>query len=87
MVDPKSTAKLETEAAADDISAQIANLRADLAKLTESVSALGSGAKNLAAEEANLIVERAREREREAALFMLAATAGIAYVLGLLARR
>ncbi len=66
MVDPKSTAKLETEAAADDISTQIANLRADLAKLTESVSALGSGAKNLAAEEANLIVERARERVREA---------------------
>ncbi|MBN9033535.1 hypothetical protein P7F60_19985 [Rhizobium sp. YJ-22] len=87
MVDPKSTAKLETEAAADDISAQIANLRADLAKLTESVSALGSGAKNLAAEEANLIVERARERVREEPLFMLAATAGIAYVLGLLARR
>ncbi len=87
MVDPKSTAKLETEAAAEDISAQIANLRADLAKLTESVAALGSGAKNLATEEANLLVERARERVREEPLFMLAATAGIAYVFGLLARR
>ena len=34
-----------------------------------------------------LMLERARDRVREEPLFMLAATAGVAYVMGLMARR
>lgn len=88
MIDMKSAAaKAETEAAADDLAAQVANLRADLSRLTESVAALGSGAKTYATEEANMILEKTREKVREEPLFMLAATAGVAYILGLMARR
>ena len=88
MIDMKSAAaKAETEAAADDLAAQVANLRADLSRLTESVAALGSGAKTYATEEANMMLEKTREKVREEPLFMLAATAGVAYILGLMARR
>ena len=82
-----ATAKIEAEMAADDLANQIATLRADLAKLSESVAALGHGAKAAAAEEANLLMERARDKVRVEPLFTLVATAGIAYMLGVLSRR
>jgi ElaB/YqjD/DUF883 family membrane-anchored ribosome-binding protein len=82
-----AAARLETEAAADDLSAQIAALREDLSKLSESVIAIGQGAKSVVAEEASLATERVREKVREEPLFALAVTAGIAYMIGLLSRR
>ncbi|MGO4567924.1 hypothetical protein AB4Z52_23420 [Rhizobium sp. 2YAF20] len=82
-----AAARLETEAAADDLSAQIAALREDLSKLSESVIAIGQGAKSVVTEEASLATERVREKVREEPLFALAVTAGIAYMIGLLSRR
>jgi ElaB/YqjD/DUF883 family membrane-anchored ribosome-binding protein len=82
-----AAARLETEAAADDLSAQIAALREDLSKLSESVIAIGQGAKSVVTEEASLATERVREKVREEPLFAIAVTAGIAYMIGLLSRR
>ena len=82
-----AAARVEAEAAADDLSAQIAALRADLNKLSESVVAIGQGAKSVVTEEASLATERVREKVREEPLFALAVTAGVAYMIGLLSRR
>jgi ElaB/YqjD/DUF883 family membrane-anchored ribosome-binding protein len=82
-----AAARLETEAAAEDLSAQIAALREDLAKLSESVVAIGQGAKSVVTEEAALVTARVRDKVREEPLFALAVTAGVAYVVGLLSRR
>ena len=82
-----AAARVETEAAADDLSAQIAALREDLSKLSESVIAIGQGAKSVVTEEASLATERVRDKAREEPLFALAVTAGVAYMIGLLSRR
>ena len=82
-----AAARVETEAAADDLSAQIAALREDLSKLSESVIAIGQGAKSVVTEEASLATERVRDKVREEPLFALAVTAGVAYMIGLLSRR
>jgi ElaB/YqjD/DUF883 family membrane-anchored ribosome-binding protein len=82
-----AAARVETEVAADDLSAQIAALREDLSKLSESVIAIGQGAKSVVTEEASLATERVRDKVREEPLFALAVTAGIAYMIGLLSRR
>jgi ElaB/YqjD/DUF883 family membrane-anchored ribosome-binding protein len=82
-----AAARVETEAAAEDLSAQIAALREDLAKLSESVVAIGQGAKSVVTEEAALVTARVRDKVREEPLFALAVTAGVAYVVGLLSRR
>nr|WP_240535490.1 hypothetical protein [Rhizobium freirei] len=71
----------------DDLAAQVAALREDLAKLSQSIAAVGLGAKSVVAEEAEEITERLRERVREEPLFMVAAAAGIGYLIGLLSRR
>lgn len=82
-----AAARDETEAAAEDLSAQIAALREDLAKLSESVVAIGQGAKSVVTEEAALVTARVRDKVREEPLFALAVTAGVAYMIGLLSRR
>jgi ElaB/YqjD/DUF883 family membrane-anchored ribosome-binding protein len=75
------------EIAADDLSAQITALREDLARLSDSVVALGQGAKTVVADEASMLTERVREKVREEPLFALAVAAGVAYVFGLMSRR
>ena len=82
-----AAARVETEAAAQDLSAQITALKEDLAKLSESVVAIGQGAKTVVTEEAALVTSRVRDKVREEPLFALAVTAGVAYVVGLLSRR
>ncbi|ENN85700.1 hypothetical protein RHSP_82374 [Rhizobium freirei PRF 81] len=82
-----SSARTQTETAMDDLAAQVAALREDLAKLSQSIAAVGLGAKSVVAEEAEEITERLRERVREEPLFMVAAAAGIGYLIGLLSRR
>ncbi|MGA1804272.1 hypothetical protein [Rhizobium sp. HT1-10] len=82
-----TAARAETEAAAQDLSAQIAALRDDLSKLSDSVVAISQGAKTVVTEEAALVTARVRDKVREEPLFALAVTAGVAYVVGLLSRR
>jgi ElaB/YqjD/DUF883 family membrane-anchored ribosome-binding protein len=82
-----ANARVQAEVAADDLSAQITALREDLARLSESVVAIGQGAKSVVAGEASQVTERVREKVREEPLFALAVTAGIAYMIGILSRR
>jgi ElaB/YqjD/DUF883 family membrane-anchored ribosome-binding protein len=82
-----SAARIEAEVASDDLQAQITALREDLARLSESIIAIGQGAKSVVAEEASQVTERVREKVREEPLFALAITAGVAYMIGLLSRR
>jgi ElaB/YqjD/DUF883 family membrane-anchored ribosome-binding protein len=82
-----AAARAQAEVAAEDLAAQIAALRTDLAKLSESVVAIGQGAKSVVSEEASVMTERVREKVRDEPLFALAVTAGIAYMIGLLSRR
>ncbi|CAN7292315.1 MULTISPECIES: hypothetical protein [Rhizobium] len=82
-----ATARVKAEIAADDLSAQVAALREDLARLSESVVALGHGAKTAVADEASVMTERLRDKVREEPIFALAVTAGVAYLFGLMSRR
>lgn len=88
MADLKTAAaKFETEMAADDLASQIALLRSDLAQLSETVASLGQGAKNVVIEEASQMTEKVRDKVRDEPIFVLVATAGVAYLFGLLSRR
>lgn len=88
MAEPKtSDISSRTEAAAEDLSSQIATLREDLARLTETVKALGQGARAAVSDEAAQATEKVRDRVREDPIFALAVTAGVAYLIGLLSRR
>jgi ElaB/YqjD/DUF883 family membrane-anchored ribosome-binding protein len=80
-------AELEASAAKIDLDNQIAELRAEIARLTESVSAIGSGAKAVVKSEAEVLAERLRERVREEPVSTLLAIAGVSFVFGLLVRR
>ncbi|AGB71226.1 hypothetical protein RTCIAT899_CH09200 [Rhizobium tropici CIAT 899] len=71
----------------EDLAAQVAALREDLAKLSQSVAAIGQGAKSVVTEEAQELTEQLRERVREEPIFMIAAAAGLGYLIGLLNRR
>ncbi|MET3756951.1 ElaB/YqjD/DUF883 family membrane-anchored ribosome-binding protein [Rhizobium binae] len=82
-----TAARVKADLAADDLSAQVTALREDLSRLTESVRALGQGAKSVVTDEASLMTERLRDKVREEPIMALAVTAGIAYVFGLLSRR
>lgn len=82
-----AAARVKAEVAADDLSAQISALRDDLARLSESVVALGQGAKAAVTDEASLMTERVRDKVREEPLLAIAVTAGVAYIFGLLSRR
>jgi ElaB/YqjD/DUF883 family membrane-anchored ribosome-binding protein len=78
---------IEASAARVDLDNQIAELRAEIARLTETVSAIGTGARAVVTSEAEVLTERLRERVREEPVSTLLAIAGVAFVIGLLARR
>lgn len=78
---------VEANAVRADLDNQIAELRAEITRLTETVSAIGTGAKAVVASEAEVLTERLRERVREEPVSTLLAIAGVAFVIGLLARR
>lgn len=80
-------ADIEASTARADLDNQISELRAEIARLSESVSAIGSGAKAVVTSEAEVLTERLRERIREEPVSTLMAIAGISFVFGLLARR
>ena len=86
-----TASKLEADAASagarTDLDNQIAELKAEIARLTETVSAIGSGARAVVSSEAEVMAERVRERVREEPVSSLLAVAGVAFVLGLLSRR
>lgn len=82
-----SSARAQTEMAMEDLAAQVAALREDLTRLSQSAAAVGQGAKSVVAEEAQEITEQLRERVRQEPIFMVAAAAGIGYLIGLLSRR
>lgn len=82
-----SDVDVETNAARADLDHQIAELRNEITRLTETVSAIGTGAKAVVASEAEVLTERLRERVREEPVSTLLAIAGVAFVIGLLARR
>ena len=82
-----ATARVQAEVATEDLAAQVAALREDLTRLSESIVALGQGAKTAVADEASVMTEKVRDKVREEPLFALAVTAGVAYVVGLLSRR
>jgi len=79
--------EVEANAVRADLDNQIAELRAEITRLTETVSAIGTGAKAVVASEAEVLTERLRERVREEPVSTLLAIAGVAFVIGLLARR
>lgn len=70
-----------------EVDVQIAELRAEIARLTEAVSAIGSGTRAVVQGEAELMVERVRERVREEPLSTLVAVAGVSCLFGLISRR
>ena len=70
-----------------EVDVQIAELRAEIARLTEAVSAIGSGTRAVVQGEAELMAERVRERVREEPLSTLVAVAGVSFLLGLISRR
>lgn len=80
-------AEVEASVAKSDLDSQISDLRAEIARLTDSVSAIGSGAKAVVQSEAEVLTERLRDRVREEPVTTLLTIAGISFVLGLLARR
>jgi ElaB/YqjD/DUF883 family membrane-anchored ribosome-binding protein len=82
-----ASARVQAETAVDDLAAQIAALREDLTRLSRSVAAVGQGAKSAVTEEAQEVTEQLRERVRQEPIFMVAAAAGIGYLIGLLSRR
>ncbi|OCP00857.1 MULTISPECIES: hypothetical protein [unclassified Ensifer] len=76
----------ETDARAE-VDAQIAELRAEIARLTEAVAAIGASTKAVMQGEADLLAERVRERVRDEPLSSLVAVAGVSFLFGLLSRR
>ena len=70
-----------------EVDAQIAELRAEVARLTEAVSAIGSSTRAVVQGEAELMAERVRERVREEPLSTLVAVAGVSFLVGLISRR
>ncbi|WP_018239140.1 hypothetical protein [Ensifer sp. BR816] len=70
-----------------ELQAQVAELRAEIVRLTETVSAIGSGAKAVVQGEAELMTERLRERVRDDPISTLLTVAGVAFLFGLFARR
>ncbi|ACP24559.1 hypothetical protein NGR_c07660 [Sinorhizobium fredii NGR234] len=84
-------ADMDTEKTSADtqmeLQAQVAELRAEIVRLTETVSAIGSGAKAVVQGEAELMTERLRERVRDDPISTLLTVAGVAFLFGLFARR
>ncbi|AYG59179.1 hypothetical protein [Rhizobium jaguaris] len=82
-----ASSQAHAETAVEDLTAQIAALREDLTKLSRSMAAVGQGAKTVVTEEAQELTDQLRERVRQEPIFMIAAAAGIGYLVGLLSRR
>ncbi|MDE1991368.1 MAG: hypothetical protein KGI75_02655 [Rhizobiaceae bacterium] len=82
-----ASAQAHAETAIEDLGVQIAALREDLSRLSQSMAAVGQGAKSVVTEEAQEITERVRDKVREEPILMLVAAAGIGYLFGLLGRR
>ena len=70
-----------------EVDAQITELRAEIARLTETVSAIGTSTKAVVQSEADLLAERVRERVRDEPLSTLVAVAGVSFLFGLMSRR
>lgn len=88
MADTKtSPSGVRSDIGTDDLAAQIATLREDLARLTETVKAVAQEAKVAVSDEAAQATDRVRDKVREDPIFALAVTAGVAYLIGLLSRR
>ncbi|WP_275789640.1 hypothetical protein [Pararhizobium gei] len=83
----EAVAEVEASAARIELDNQIADLRAEISRLTESVSAIGAGAKNVVTSEAEVLTERLKDRIRDEPVSTLLAIAGVSFVVGLLARR
>jgi len=79
--------EVEASAARIDLDNQIADLRAEITRLSESVTAIGTGARAVMQTEAEVLTERLRDRVREEPMTTLLAIAGVSFVIGLLARR
>ncbi|MBP1882907.1 hypothetical protein [Sinorhizobium mexicanum] len=80
-------AEARSASAQAELEAQIADLRTEITRLTETVSAISTGAKAVVQGEAELMTERVRERVREEPISSLLTIAGVAFLFGLLARR
>lgn len=80
-------AEVEASVAKADLDQQVADLRAEIARLTETVTNIGSGAKAVVKSEAEVLTERLRDRVRDEPVSTLLTIAGVSFVLGLLARR
>ncbi|MFP5075748.1 hypothetical protein ACLE20_00405 [Rhizobium sp. YIM 134829] len=79
--------EVEASIAKADLDRQVADLRAEIARLTETVTNIGSGAKAVVQSEAEVLTERLRDRVRDEPVTTLLTIAGVSFVLGLLARR
>ncbi|MDK1488934.1 hypothetical protein QN219_02515 [Sinorhizobium sp. 7-81] len=86
-VGAEADAEARTAVAQAELEAQIADLRTEIARLSESVSAIGTGARAVVQGEAELMTERVRERVREEPISTLLTVAGVAFLFGVLARR
>ncbi|WEX78362.1 hypothetical protein PYH37_003243 [Sinorhizobium numidicum] len=86
-VGAETDAETRTVGAQAELEAQIADLRTEISRLTETVTAIGSGARAVVQTEAELMTERMRERVREDPISALLTVAGVAFLFGLLARR
>ncbi|MCA1403400.1 hypothetical protein I6F26_02135 [Ensifer sp. IC3342] len=86
-VGAEAEAETRTASAQAELEAQIADLRTEIARLTETVSAISTGARAVVQGEAELMTERVRERVREEPISSVLTVAGVAFLFGLLARR
>lgn len=84
---PETDAEKQTADTQAELEIQIAELRAEITRLTETVSAIGTGAKAVVQGEAELMTERVRDRVREDPISTLLTVAGVAFLFGVLARR
>ncbi len=79
--------EVEAGVAEQELADQIAALRAEVSRLAETVSAIGYGAKAVALKEAEAVTEKVRDKVRDDPISTLLTVCGIAFLLGLFARR
>lgn len=70
-----------------DMEREIAELRAEISRLTESLSAIGNSAAGVARGEAELLVDRLRNRIRAEPVQAVLTVAGVGFLFGLFANR
>ena len=86
-VGAETGAQTRASGAQAELESQVQELKAEIARLTETVSAIGTGAKAVVQGEAELMTERLRERVRDDPISTLLTVAGVAFLVGLFARR